>query len=202
MKNKILKGLGTLVLLSVIFTSCGKLPQVEIDAAKIAVEEAANEGANIYLQDNYQTLNDSLKSVNEAIEAKKSKLFQRYTKEIESLNGIKTIAVELKQKTIDRKEELKSEITFVIAETEKLIGENQLLILDAPKGKEGNTALVAIKGELSAIELTINDTKALVEKGELLSALDKIKAGLEKSEMINAELTEVISKFKSNVRKR
>ncbi len=202
MKNKSLKVLGILVLVSVLFTGCSKLPQAEIDAVNASIAEASTAGADIYLKDNYVALQDSMRVILADIEGKKSKLFKNYSAATDRLVNLNGMAQEVTKQTIIRKEELKNEILSMVAEAEKLVTINYNLILEAPKGKEGTTALLAIKGELSAIETTIQDTKGLVDQGEYLTAMDKIKAGQEKAQMINTELTDVITKYKSNVRNR
>jgi len=202
MKNKVLKGIGILMLTSVIITGCSKLPQAEIDAANASIAEAVTEGADTYLKDDYLALKDSMRVIMEDIEGKKSKLFKNYGENVDRLVQLNTMAQEVKQKNVTRKEELKNEITGLISQTEQLLSVNHSLLLNAPKGKEGTSALLAIKGELEAIDTTILDTKALVDQGDYLNAIDKIKAGLDKAQMINTELTDVINKYQSNVRNR
>ena len=202
MKNKVLKGIGILMLTSVIITGCSKLPQSEIDAANASIAEAVTEGADTYLKDDYLALKDSMRVIMEDIEGKKSKLFKNYSDNVDRLVQLNTMAQEVKQKTVTRKEELKDEITGLISQTEQLLSVNHSLLLNAPNGKEGASALLAIKGELEAIDKTILDTKALVDQGDYLNAIDKIKAGLDKAQMVNTELTDVINKYQSNVRNR
>jgi hypothetical protein len=202
MKRKSLNGLLTLVLATLLLSSCSKVPQAEIDSTNAAIELSMNEGADIYLKDQFLALKDSMKSINESIEASKSKIFKNYSDEVKKLEALTIQAQEVQQQTINRKEEIKNEISVLVEETRNLISLNQKLILEAPRGKEGTTALQAIKGELAGIESVINDVEMLSEKGELINSLDKIKAAREQADMIYAELTEVINKYKSNLRTR
>ncbi|MEZ5195784.1 MAG: hypothetical protein R2764_05130 [Bacteroidales bacterium] len=68
------------------------------------------------------------------------------------------------------------------------------------KGKEGTSALVAIKGEIDAIETSINETSTLFASGDYLAPLDKANVAKEKAIAINSELTDVIAKYKANVK--
>jgi hypothetical protein len=200
MKIKFLSGLATLGLAAVLFTSCAKLPQAEIDAANAAIEQAKVSGAEIYAKDNFIALKDSMKSVMENIEFENSKFFKSFSIAITDLEGVTQFAEEVKMETITRKEELKAEIQATIAEVKSLLEINNLLILDAPKGKEGTSALVAIKGELAAIETSIQEASAMMESEDYIATLDKAKAAKEKASAINAELLEVIAKYKKNKR--
>ena len=77
-----------------------------------------------------------------------------------------------------------------------LIEENNALLAKAPKGKEGTSALMAIKAEIAAIETSITEANTIYTAGEYLVALDKVKSANEKATAINVELTEVIAKYK------
>ena len=85
MKNKFLKGLTIFGLTVVLFTSCSKAPQAEIDAVKLAIEEANIAGAEIYVHDAFVALQDSLKSLMGCIEGQESKLIKNYSKAKEDL---------------------------------------------------------------------------------------------------------------------
>jgi hypothetical protein len=202
MKNKFLKSFAILALSVLVFTSCSKLPQTEIDATNAAIEETKLAGAEIYVHDSYVALQDSLKAVMVTIEAQQSKFIKNYSASKEQLAGLVVYAQQVKLQAETRKEEIKIEAQNTIAEVKALIVTNNQLVLEAPKGKEGTSALLAIKGELSAIETTINEASALLESGEYLPSLDKAKAAKEKATAINTELSEVIAKYKSNVKRR
>ena len=196
MKNNFFVGLTVLGLSALLLTSCEKVPQVEIDAANFAITEAKTAGAETYVHDSYVALQDSMNAVMVSVETQKSKFIKNFTTAKELLAGVSQFAQEVKQQTENRKIELKAEIESVINEAEALVKSNGELILQAPKGKEGATALVAIKGELNTIETAIGEAKAMLENGELFATLDKANAAKEKATAINTELTEVIAKYK------
>lgn len=200
MKNKFLFGLITLSLTVILITSCSKVPQVEIDAANSAIEEARTAGAEIYVQTSFVQLQDSMKAVMTGIEAQKSKFFKNYSASKEQLASVTQLANEVKQQTEIRKEELKKEIQTTISEVKTLIDANKQLILEAPKGKEGTTALVAIKGELTTIEAIVVEANTMFDSGNLIGSLDKVKVAKEKAASINTELKGVIAKYKANVK--
>ena len=202
MKHRFFSSIAFLGLTALIITACSKLPQAEIDAANAAVEQARNAGADIYVPDSYIALQDSLKGVMTGIESQESKMFKNYTEAAAQLEGVTQYATEVKQQAETKKEELKMEIQNTIAEVKTLIETSRQLILEAPRGKEGTSALVAIKGELDAIETSINQTNEQFESGDYLATMGQANAAKEKAASIQAELTEVISKYKSAVRSR
>ena len=177
-------------------TSCSKLPQAEMDAAAAAIDSAKTVGADIYVHELFVALQDSMNIATVNIETQKSKFFKNYTPAKEQLIRVAQFAGEVKQKSEIRKEELKVEIQNTIAEVKALIESDRQLVQQAPRGKEGTSALVAIKAEIDAVETAINESTALYETGDYIATLDKVKAAKEKASAINTELTEVIEKYK------
>lgn len=198
MKRKLFWGLATVMLTTVLFVSCSKVPQNEIDAANAAIQEAKMEGAEVYKNDEYITLQDSMRSVMINVENQNSKFIKNYGSEKKKLEQIISMAHNLKQQTVIKKEEIKHEIQNSIAQVNLLIETNKKLITEAPKGKEGTTALLSIKSELDAIELALTDAKLKFEDGEYLTSLNMVKASKDKATSINEELNAVINKYKAN----
>ncbi len=200
MKNKFFAGITTLGIVTLLLTSCSPLPQAEIDAANAAIEQAKTAEAELYVNENYVALQDSMNSVMVNIETQKSKFIKNYSTVKEQLTAVTQLAGEVQQQAEARKEEIKVQVVNTIAEVKSLIETNRQLVLEAPKGKEGASALEAIKGELDAIETAINETTTMFENGEYLASLDKAMAAKEQAVAINTELTDVIAKYKGKVK--
>ena len=202
MKKHFLKTVTVIVLTILIFSGCSKVPQAEIDAANTAIDSAKISGAELYLHDDFVALQDSMSSILVGIEAQKSKFIKSFSQTKEDLKGIVRISQALIKKTETRKEELRLEIQNTITDVKSIIEKNRQLVLEAPKGKEGTSALIAIKDELNVIEITLKEANTMLEGGEYFATLDKVNAAKEKANAINGELTEVIAKYKSNVKNR
>lgn len=198
MKNKFLVGLTTIGLTALLFTSCSKIPQTEIDAANTAIEQAKTAGAEVYVNAEYIALQDSMKSVMINIESEKSSFMKNYSSEKKQLAFVTSLAQIVTVNAEARKEEVKMEVQNTIAEVKALIETNKKLIMEAPKGKEGTSALKAIKSELSIIEASVNDADIKFKTGEYIIALDMVNASKEKTASINSELTAVIAKYNAN----
>jgi len=59
----------SIVAVSLIFTSCAKPPQAELDAAKAALEQAKAAQADLYVEADFLAVQDSLNAVQVEIEA-------------------------------------------------------------------------------------------------------------------------------------
>jgi hypothetical protein len=195
MKNRMLTVFAMMAMV-VFMAGCAKVPQMEIDNAKAAVEEARAAGADLYQQAQFGAVQDSLKVALANVETQKSKLFSRYGAVKVQLEGVKTLAMQVKESTLARIEEVKQEITTTMTEVEALVTENKDLLTKAPKGKEGREALEQIKTDMAGIDASVVDAQTMLASGDLLGTLDKIKAAKDKSMGINAELKEAIEKAK------
>lgn len=185
----------------VLLSSCGKVPQAEIDAANAAIEAAKTAGADVYVASDFAALQDSMNVVNQKVEEQNGKLFKNY-KDVSAMLAVVTQnAADVQSKTEARKEEVKQEVANLQNEVSELIVRNNDLIASAPKGKEGTAALEAIKGDNTVVETTMAEVANLAASGELMPALDKAKAAKEKAQALNDELTEVMAKYSKNKKK-
>ncbi|HEY9116822.1 MAG TPA: hypothetical protein VIN11_03295 [Roseivirga sp.] len=178
-------------------TSCASVPQEEVDAANAAIENAKTAGAEEYVQDQFMALTDSMAVALASLEEQKSKFFKSYGETIEKLNAVTAQAAVVAANTNEAIETLKAEITSAITEVTEMVAEGRDLIGQAPRGKEGTTALVAIKAELDAIDNAVAESNAMFQAGQLKPSMEKLYVAKEKVGSINTELTDVISKYKT-----
>jgi hypothetical protein len=185
------------LMLAFILTSCGKLPQTDIDAANAAIDSAKTAGADVYIADEFTAITDSLKSAMEKIEAQKSKfMFRTYDVASKQLQEVKMLAEQAKEHAVIKKNEVREEVQKALNEVNKLVTENKELIAKAPKGKEGKAALDEMQNELALIVTSVTETTTLFVNTEYMAAKEKITAAKEKALSINTELKEAIAKYK------
>lgn len=186
-----------IVLFSVmIFSSCAKYPQTEVDVAKTAISETKDLGADVYVPEAYQALVDSMTSVETKIDMKKSKFFKTYKNEKSSLVTISQMCTDVKIKTEARKVELKTE-TIALSTTVKALNEsNKELLTKIPKGKDSKEAFASIATDIACVDTEIVEVDSLLNSGDLINSNNKIKNANEISLRINGELNEAILKTK------
>ncbi len=195
MKNKILIGLTTLGVVTLLLSGCSKVPQTELDSANSAIEAAKTAGADLYVPDAYAALQDSMKVITEKIELQKTKIFRKYGEVKKELNAVTIQANQVSEQTEVRKTEVKTEVQNALAEVKTILQEDKQLITKAPRGKEGSAALLEIKNEITIIEGSVDEVSKMLEGNQYIQALDKVKAAKEKASSINAELKNVIAKY-------
>lgn len=188
--------LASLAVLAFLFTSCAKLPEMEMTNAKAAVEAAKAAEADRYVPAEYRAVQDSLNVAMTEVENQKSKfaLFRSYKKVTVKLNNVVTLANTVKENAGIKKEEVKNQAQQALAEATTLVAEVKDLIVKAPKGKEGKEALEAIQSDLALVEASLAEVSTLINNGDYLTALDKVKAANDKAASLKAELEEAIAK--------
>jgi len=193
MKNKILLGL-TAIAMVVVLASCGKVPQVEIDATNAAITAAQAAEANIYLPAEFAAVQDSMNAINVAIEAKNGKLFKNFKLEVADLAATKTLAEQVAANAAVKKEEVKKEAETLLTDIKAVIEQNGKLIPKLPRGKEGAAVIEQMKADLANVDAAVVEAQGMFDKGTYLDALNKIKAAKEKADGLNAEIKEVLTK--------
>jgi len=193
MKNKILLGLAAIAMVAVL-ASCGKKPQVEIDATNAAIAAAQAAEANVYLPAEFAALQDSMTAINAAITEVDGKLFKNYKVVVADLASAKTLAETVAANAAVKKDEVKKEAEGLLNGIKAVVAENAKLLPKLPRGKEGAAVIEQIKGELTAVDAAVAEAQSLFDKGTYMDALNKIKAATDKANSLNAEIKEVLTK--------
>lgn len=194
-------GLAIPGIVAILLSSCGPVPQKEIDAAQAAIDSAKTTGADIYASDSFVALQDSLEVILEQIQEEKSDFFANYDSLKSQLNYINQQAAEVANQAEAKKLEISNQIQSTIAEVKTLINTNRQIILEVPKGKEAADILLTIQQELNTVENAVAETDSLVISGQLIPGLDKAMIAKEKVTKINIELQSVTDKSKTKTRK-
>jgi hypothetical protein len=193
MKNKILMGLAAVAMVAVL-SSCGKTPQVEIDAANAAIEAAKTAEAAVYLPAEFAAVQDSLNAVMTEIAAQESKLFKKFGPAKTKLASIVTLANQVAANTATKKDEVKGEVANVMTSIKTVIEENGKLIPKLPRGKEGAAVIEQIKADVATVDAAVVEAQGLFDKGSFMDALNKINAANEKATALNTEVKEALTK--------
>jgi hypothetical protein len=195
MKNKVLMGLAAIAMVAVL-SSCGKKPQVEIDATNAAIEAAKTAEAAVYVPAELAAVQDSMSVILADVAAQESKLFKKFGPAKLKLQSTLALANKVAANAVAKKEEVKKEVETSMTEIKTVIEENKTLMTKAPRGKEGAAVLEQIKTEMTTIEASVVEAQAMYDKGSFMDALNKVKAAKESATGINTELKDAIAKVK------
>jgi hypothetical protein len=193
MKNKVLMGLAAIAMVAFL-SSCGKVPQAQIDATNAAIAAAQTAEAAVYVPAEFTAVQDSMNAINANIEVQKSKLFKKFGPAKIKLDATLALANKVAADAAAKKEEVKKEVETSLAAVKAVIEENKTLVTKAPKGKEGAAVLEQIKTEMTTIEASVAEAQGLYDKGSYMDANNKVKAANESATGINTELKDAIAK--------
>jgi chromosome segregation ATPase len=197
-KSKTLLGLAILIV--AIITSCAKPPKAEMDAAQAAADSVKAVGADMYVPEAYNAMQDSLKAAIENIESQKSKLFKKYSVAKEKLVAVTAMAKDVNAKNEARKAEIKTEIEKLKAEIDSVNAENKKLVVKAPKGKGENMVIMSIKTDITNVDTAVAEASKSAEQGDLLGAQSKLQAAKETAMKDNEDLKNAINKTKPGMK--
>ncbi len=195
MKNKFFMGLAAVAMVAFL-SSCGKVPQVQIDATNAAIEAAKVAEAPVYVPTEFAAVQDSMTAIMADVEAQKSKLFKNFGDAKLKLDATLALANKVAADAGVKKEEVKKEAQTLLTDIKAVIEENAKLVKKAPRGKEGAAVLEQIKAEMVTIDSSVVEAQGLFDKGTYMDALNKIKAAKERATGINTELKDAIAKVK------
>lgn len=195
MKNKVLMGLATVAMVAFL-SSCGKVPQAQIDATNAAIEAAKTAEAAVYVPAEFTAVQDSMNAIMAYVETQNSKLFKKFGPAKIKLDATLALANQVAANAATKKEEVKKEVETLLTDIKAVVEENKTLVTKAPRGKEGAAVLEQIKTEMATIEASIAEAQGLYDKGAFMDADNKVKAAKERAASINTELKDAIAKVK------
>ena len=195
MKNKVFMGLAAVAMVAFL-ASCGKVPQVEIDATNAAIEAAKVAEAPVYAPAEFAALQDSMNVIMADVEVQKSKLFKKFGTAKVKLEGTLALANKVAADAGVKKEAVKTEAGALLTNIKAVIEENAKLILKAPRGKDGAAVIAQIKTDIATIDASVVEAQGLYDKGAYMDSLNKIKAANERATGINTELKDAIAKVR------
>ena len=170
--------LPLLSLLILVMAGCAKPPQVDIDAAKAAIDGAVAAEAKDYAGSSLQAANDAWATLQTELTAQESKfaLFRSYKKAKEMAAAAKAAGEKASADANAQKEKVKAECQTMMTGAQTAIDEAKALLEKAPKGKGEKEAIEALKAELTGAETSLADANAACSSGKFLQARSKLQA--------------------------
>ena len=177
-------------------SSCGKVPQAQIDATNAAITAAQTAEAAVYVPAEFAAVQDSMKTIMADVEAQKSKLFKKFGAAKLKLDATLALANQVAANAAVKKEEVKKETETLMTGIKGVIEENGTLMKKAPSGKEGAAVLEQMKTEMATIEASELKHRLHMIKARTWMHLIKLRLLTNGLSAINTELKDAIAKVK------
>lgn len=178
------------ILLAIFMAGCSSVPQVQIDAAKAAVDSAKTVEADLYLAQEFQQLTDSLDAVLAAIEAEKAETvgardFKPY---IEQLDSLTSLAETIKINAETKKAEVRIDVQDAVVTLNNLVAENKAIIEKMPVTSKTRATIETMQNDITMIEASITELNTLINNGDYLTAREKVKESNARAMVMNEQL--------------
>lgn len=177
-----------------VIVGCAKPPQVDIDAARQALNAAKTPDATEYAPDSLSEAENAMALLDAEmkIQADKFALFRSYEKTAELVRGAKAAAEKSAADTAAAKETARNEASEAINNVRTQLTEAKALLEQAPKGKGTQADIAALKADLDGIELGLAELDTTFASGRYLDAKAKAASATQNIDRIKADVQAAI----------
>jgi len=187
--------LAPLALAVLVAGGCAKPPMEQIEAAEKAVKEAQQGGAATYAAEEYAKLEGNLAALRKEVADQDGKfaLFRDYGKAEQLSSSVKADGERVRTEATKKKEEAKAAALQAQQVAQEAVRSTLDLVAKAPVGKD-RAALEAIKADAEALNSSLNQVQASLDKEDFATAQTQAKAIHEKSQAVSAEIERALAK--------
>lgn len=165
-------GIGLSLTLLLFLAACASAPQEEIDAARAAVLEAVEQGADDYAREELDQLQSDLDAAAEAVEEEEGAIFSNFDDAKSLLAEVTSRAEQLRDSMPTRVEEAKQSATVAIDAAKASIEDAREILSSAPRGKGSSADIRAMTSTLDSLENTIPTIQEQFDSGNFLEAAE------------------------------
>jgi hypothetical protein len=184
---------GLVMVISV--AACGKQPEAEIEAAKTALNAAANDGSEVYVADDFRRINEAMDAAMEEVKIQDDKLFKNYDKANEMLAGVQAEALAVRDLAVAERERLRLQAGADLEAARAAVGASREMLNNAPAGKGSAADIMVMKADVTGLEGTLAEIEAMVAAGDYAEASARAKAVGEKATAISTEVQAALAKI-------
>ena len=174
-------GVVLAVILAVgLLVGCAKPPQVDIDAAKSAIQQARSMEASEYAPDALRAAEDAQAQLEAELKVQEEKfaLFRSYKKATELSATAKAAGERAEAAAKDGKQKTMDEASAAISGAKTALAEATDLLSKAPKGKGTQADLAALEADLQTVASTLADADSAFASQRYKDAKAKAEAAM------------------------
>jgi len=186
--KSMLKYVAVSIIAVFLFAGCAQQPTEEINAAKASVDAVMAEGAQKFTPEEAKQLSDVLQSAQDEVKVQDDKIFKNYTKAKELLAKAKADAETLKVTVAAKKEEAKKNAAAAQDAAKASVAEAKALLEQAPKGKDSQADIEALKADLQGLEDSLAEAQKAADSEDYSAAIEKSNTIKEKSDAISDQV--------------
>jgi hypothetical protein len=188
-----MKGTTRIVLLAaaaLAFAGCAHEPKADIDAAKLAVEDAKQAQADVYAPQTWTATEDAQAKLDAELDAqsKRWSALRNYTVAERLAKDVKATAERSKDEAAVGKEKAKNEASTLVAQARDEVQRARAALDTAPRGKGTEADLASLKSDASGIDDTLQAMQQAFDAGDYTTAKSKAQAAIDAAQAIEKEI--------------
>ncbi len=186
-----------ILLTAVWLTGCEKPPQVEMDAAKAAVENARSAEAEKYATPAFKALQDSLASGLAAVETQNQRfaLLRDYAAAKTTLTGVTTKSTQVIESARENKERIRKATTEAVDKAKAAIDTTVAMVARAPRGKESKDVIAQWETQITSMTPQLQEAQAALTAENFTQAQKTADAISQQAATLQQEVGAVITKY-------
>jgi len=199
--KRILKS-GVFLSALLLIAGCAKAPQEAIESATVMIEDAQMQEADVFAPELFAAAQDSFNAAQTEIETQNGKfaLTRNYDAAAARLASATELARQASEAGVVRKQEMRVETENLLAQARETAEQAKLLMTQAPRGKEGRIALVAIGADVDSLGGMFTEVEELLAQGNVKAANERVNVALQRAQGLTQELQDAIDKTKGRGR--
>lgn len=185
------------LLTAIWLVGCEKPPQIEIDNAKAAVENARNAEAEKYATQMFKALKDSLDAGLKEVEAQNQRfaLLRNYDKAKQTLTGVTSRSQQVIDSARENKEKIRRATQEAVAKASAAIDSTVALIARAPRGKESKEVIAQWESQLQGLTPSLQQAQADLQAENFTAAQRTAEMIQAETSKLQQEVNAVITKY-------
>jgi len=179
-----------------VFVSCAKPPEQEIQKANGSIEAARASEAEEYVPDAFQVAMDTLNAANAAKTEADGKfaLFRSYGKAKEMFIRAEALANEAATQAAAEKERVRAEVEGILTQAKAVLDSADAALKKAPKGKGSKADIELIKNDFAAAQASFDEGQNDFNAGQYKSAKAKVEASMQRAQAVITQIEEAKAK--------
>jgi len=194
--SKLLFATGLLVV-ALVFAGCAKPPEMEMNAAKTALDDARNSvQADKWAPTEYQQAKSTYDAATAAVEEQNQKfaLTRNYDKAKESFEQAKTESESAKQAAVANKEAAKNQANTKLQEASAAIDAAREALKAAPVTKDTRADIQLFTADIDGLDQSLGEVRSMISSEDYMGASSKADAITQQANDMATKLTEATQK--------
>lgn len=184
--------LGWIVSVGLLLAGCAQPPNVDIDAAKHAMDEARQAQASDYAPQSWTAAQDAETKLQAELDAQQQRFaaIRSYTVARQLALDAKTAADKSRDEAVAGKEKAKTDAQTMMAQAREEVSKAKSAVDTAPRGKGTEADLASLKSDAGSIDDTLADMQRSFDAGNYNDVKTKAQAAIDAAKKIEDEVAQ------------